>query len=224
MKIGIFGDSFGEKSPHAFETEESKAWPTYISEEFDTDNHCASGSSFYYSANLFLKTHNSYDKIIFLITIPGRLEITPALAKDIMPNRISNHDHAISMIEYYPNNRRIYQAAVDYFLYFQNFEQECFFQYAAIEKLRNTRKDNILFLPCFAGSVNGDERNNTELFQIASLDETNPILKQSGRFNDQRHCHFNPQNNIIFAKNIKNWIHTGVWNFNIKDYVRMNVD
>lgn len=228
-KIGIFGDSFGDKATGVAETETSKAWSSYICQEFDADNHCASGSSFYYSANLFLKTHHMYDKIIFLITLPGRIEVAKPFSEDIMPNRISNFDHATSLVEELSIgnghlNDKIYQTAVNYFLYFHNFEQDCFFQYAAIDKLKNIRKENILFLPCFFQSVDELDRKNNELFQISSLDETNSTLKKIGRMNDCRHSHFNDQNNIIFAKNIKNWILNGVWDFNIHDYVHMNID
>lgn len=229
MKIGIFGDSFGDKASNVPETETSKAWASYIGQEFDTDNHCACGSSFYYSANLFLKTHHMYDKIIFLITLPGRIEVAHPFAENIMPNRIANFGHATSLVEEFSMgnghlNDKIYQAAVDYFLYFHNFEQDCFFQYAAIDKLKNVRKENILFLPCFLHSVEEVNRKNDELFQITSLDEKDSALKKSGRINDHRHSHFNDQNNIIFAKNIKNWILNGVWDFNIKDYVSMDID
>jgi hypothetical protein len=220
MKIGIFGDSFGDKS-HIPETATSKAWTTYIAKEFDTDNHCASGSSFYYSAKLFLKTHHLYDKIIFLVTDPGRLEVPPNFGINIKQSRIPSITHANMMAE--ETGNIVYKVAADYFFYFSDLDKECFFQYAAIDKLRSIRKENILFLPCFQHSVDEVDRKN-ELFRIASLDETNSILEKSGRINDTRHCHFNNQNNIIFANNIKNWILNGVWNFNINDYVSMPVD
>jgi len=231
MKIGIFGDSYGTRgqgarSRHSLETETSKAWSTYISEEFDTDNHCSSGSSFYYSANLFLKTHHLYDKIIFLITHPGRIEVVHPFAKNIIPNRMTTFEHATQLVKEYSTgkdtlNDKIYQASVDYFLYFHNFEQDSFYQYSAIDRLKNIRKDNVLFLPCFIDSVDEPDRNNNELFEISNLDTNNAEMMKKG---DTRHCHFNDQNNIIFAKNIKNWILNGVWNFNINDYVSMNID
>jgi len=229
MKIGIFGDSFGEKATNVPETATSKAWTTYLSQEFDVDNHSACGSSFYYSVDLFLKNHHFYDKIIFLITLPGRIEVVKPFAENVMPNRIATFEHARSLVEAYENrqeifNKKIYQTAVDYFLYFHDFEKDCFFQYAAIDKIKNTRKENVLFLPCFFQSVDESNRKNNELFQITSLDEIDLASKRSGRIGDHRHCHFNDQNNIIFAKNIKNWILNGVWDFNINDYVSMNID
>ena len=220
MKIGIFGDSFGDKS-RVPETSTSKAWTTYIAEEFDIDNHCVSGSSFYYSAKLFLKTHHLYDKIIFLVTDLGRLEVPPNFGINIKQSTISSITHATEMAE--ETGNIIYKVAADYFFYFSDLDKEGFFQYAAIDKLRSIRKENILFLPCFFYSVDEQDRKNNELFRIASLDETNSISEKSGRIDDTRHCHFNDQNNIIFANNIKNWILNGVWNFNINDYVSMSI-
>lgn len=217
MKIGIFGDSFGAKAAVP-ETDTSKAWTTYICNEFDADNHCASGSSFYYSAKLFLKNHHLYDKIIFLVTDPGRLEVPPVFAINPIQSRIPNITYATMMAE--ETGNIIYQVAADYFFYFSDLDKECLFQYALLEKLKNTRSDNVLFLPCFQYSFDEIDRNNDELFEISKLDEDDPALKQSGRFGDIRHCHFSSQNNAIFANKIKNWINTGIWQFEIIDFKR----
>ena len=70
MKIGIFGDSFGQhcmhlKSPQVSLEEEikRKAWWDYLSETYSIEltNHSVSGSSLYYSYHEFLKYHQNYD-------------------------------------------------------------------------------------------------------------------------------------------------------------------
>ena len=141
---------------------------------------------------------------------------------NIKQSRIPGITYANMMAE--ETGNIIYKVAADYFFYFSDLDKECFFQYAAIDKLRSVKKDNILFFSCFPKSLDPDEKNITELFQISMLDELDPILKKPGIIKDTRHCHFNDQNNIIFANNIKNWILNGVWNFNINDYVSMPVD
>ena len=214
MKIGIFGDSFGEKSDVP-ETATSKAWTTYICDEFDTDNHCASGSSFYYSAKLFLKNYHLYDKIIFLVTDPGRLEVPPVFSINPTQSRIPNITYATMMAE--ETGNIIYKVAADYFFYFSDLDKECLFQNALLEKLKNTRSKDVLFLPCFKYSFDEPDRNNDVLFEISKLDEDHLSLKQ---FRDIRHCHFSSQNNVIFANKIKNWINTGVWEFEINDFKR----
>lgn len=218
MKIGIFGDSFGEKS-YVPETATSKAWTTYIAEEFDIDNYCVSGSSFYYSAKLFLTNHHLYDKIIFLVTDPGRLEILPDFVINSMQSRIT--DYTVASILAEETGNHIYKVAADYFVYFNNYDKECLFQYALLEKLKNAKSNDVLFLPCFRYSFDEQDRNDDELFKISKLDENDTLLQVAGKRKEYRHCHFNSQNNIIFAEKIKNWINTGFWKFELNDFVHL---
>lgn len=219
MKIGIFGDSFGDRGQgingYSPETATSKAWPTYISEEFDITNHCISGSSLYHSAKLFLETHHLYDKIIFLVTEPGRIEVVPAFRANLIPHRIAHYEQAALLAE--ETNNHIYKVAADYFVYFSNFEKESMFHYALLEKLKHTRTENVLFLPCFRLSFDEPDRNNDELFEISNLDTINA---EAMKYGDTRHCHLSDKNNFIFAQKIKKWIQTNIWEYDINDFVR----
>jgi hypothetical protein len=79
MSIGLYGDSFGScslpRKPNGEDSDGMKYhWSTKLQTYFNCDlvNYADSGSSVYYSYSNFLKTHHLHEKIIFLITGPGR--------------------------------------------------------------------------------------------------------------------------------------------------------
>lgn len=71
MKIGIFGDSFADNSGHL--TPGGPGWSNMIKDEYaDVNCHALSGSSMWYSRNLFLDHYKNYDVIIFSFTSNNR--------------------------------------------------------------------------------------------------------------------------------------------------------
>ena len=72
IKIGIFGDSFASLK---FEENTTPTWVDILSEKYDITNHAISGSTLYYSIEEIKKHHTHYDKIILVVTRPGRLQV-----------------------------------------------------------------------------------------------------------------------------------------------------
>jgi len=74
IKVGIFGDSFAN-AHHGhddFPELSQAAWFKNLGSKYDVVSYGQSGASNYYSYKKFLAEQTKYDKIIFLVTYPGR--------------------------------------------------------------------------------------------------------------------------------------------------------
>jgi hypothetical protein len=215
MKIGIFGDSYACNNPllsSYFIGEEAtarKSWIDHIEIEkkIRVANHSMMGSGLYYSYNQFKKYQRTYDKIIFIVTNWGRLWV---------PNIHAGHPHIPGLahceekMQYSvdEDDREIFKAAYDYYVYLENQDKEIDLHKLMISDILRIRSDALLipvfnneqqsFVPNWAGST---------LRDISDID-CHFFKRQTGG-PDLKHCHFNDENNLIFAKHIINWIDHG---------------
>lgn len=227
MKIGIFGDSYGDTADREC-NEKSNSWINHLAninnKELDVTNYCLSGSSFYYSIQLFLKHHHHYDKIIFLVTDQARIEIgnhfVDSMKGDFLVTHLSGYFHTQWVLkEDYLRHEfddKVYRAAADYFIYVQNPVSDNFKHQLMVEKIKSTRSDALLF-SCFLGTITNEK---FALKMISDID-TNYYKKdwETSNIKDYRHSHMNDENNIIFAEKIYNWIKTNNISLNISDFV-----
>lgn len=223
MKIGIFGDSFGTANNMPV-TEKSRPWFDYVGDQHEIFNYCESGSSLYWSYDKYLSTDCQFDKIIFLVTFPGRLRILTTECEKNYPDQVTHYDHAKGLLEYAIRNnhtRRImlYRTAINYFLHYQDQKQEKLNHQLLLEKIRQI--PNCLVIPNFKESF-PNESNYSYLFQISEIDDNyyRDQLTENKNFTfyDARHCHFNDENNKIFGDHILKWIDTGEWKLDISEY------
>jgi len=70
MRVAIYGDSFADPKVRGSTIVEDNilAWPDIVSQYHSVANFARGGTSTYYSYQKFLGTHESFDKIIFVIT------------------------------------------------------------------------------------------------------------------------------------------------------------
>ena len=204
MKVAIFGDSYGVVLPEGNNT---LSWVSIISDKFSVDNFSESSSSLYYSYQKFLESYKNYDKIIFLITNPGRI----FLEKCNIRKHISHYDLA----KYYRDraetheDKLILEAAKNYYLYVMNEEYDQCMHNLMVENIKNLHP-NILLIPCFQNSIPG--RHNNCLFDACKLDWDFYKLKDANNYNDIRHSHMNEINNQLLAKEIEQWLDFGEFN------------
>jgi hypothetical protein len=216
MKIGIFGDSYSCNNPflHADyigleEATARKSWIDHIEIEKNirVANHSVRGSGLYYSYSQFKKYQRTYDKIIFIVTDWGRLWV---------PNIRAGHPHIPGLVHCEEkmkysadeDDREVFKAAYDYYVYLENQDREIDFHKLMISDILRTRSDTLLipafdntrfsFVPNWAGST---------LQDISDIDSY--FFKRPIGGPDLKHCHFNDENNLIFAKHIINWIDHG---------------
>lgn len=75
IKLGIFGDSFADPiGGHPSRPDmDTLAWPHLFPRDlYQVGIHSGSGSSLYYSWNLFQKHQQEYDRVVLVITTPAR--------------------------------------------------------------------------------------------------------------------------------------------------------
>jgi hypothetical protein len=228
MKIGIFGDSYACNNPllHAkFVGEElaaeKKSWIDHIEAEKKTRvaNHAMMGSSLYYSYSQFKKYQRTYDKIIFIVTDWGRLWVKNI--STIHPH-IPGFAHCEVKLKYADiedsDDREILQAAYDYYVYLENHEREIDFHKLMINEILRVRSD-VLLIPAFPNEGHSlvPTWSGPCLKDISDIDCHFFKVPSDGQ--DLKHCHFNNENNLIFAKQIINWIdHQTPLHIDLRDY------
>lgn len=78
-KLGVFGDSFAESSPHRIGTYEVFSWPFLVADNLgiDVQNFARSGTSVWYSCNRFLKNYKDFTHVVFVYTEQNRWPSLP---------------------------------------------------------------------------------------------------------------------------------------------------
>lgn len=227
IKVAIYGDSYADQqNDNKHFRYDYLPWGRYLKQNtnLEVKNYALQGSSFQYSASLFLKTYTEYDKIVFIVTAPGRLWINnPDLPK--WATHIANIRHLYAYINQFKKDedpevleriKPILTAAKDYFLHIYDHNQIILFHDALFEKLeRLVDKSNIIFIPTGPGSIPGyNDKIGTTLAHISGLDD------RPANVMDLRPNHLNNRNNIQLAKKIDSWITSSKFSLNISDFFR----
>ena len=210
MKIAIFGDSYGVNMNHHNQT---LSWVDILRFDYDVTNFCKGGSSLYYQYELFNLNHKNYDKIIFLITNPGRLYMKDCKVQQ----HVSHYDTAKHWFDKAGTlqDKSILTAAMQYFLYLQdsNFDQ---LVHRLILKEIQLERDNLLLVPCFQGYL---DNFCNDLFKACAVDWTYYNISNPESLIDKRHCHMNQANNKIFANELISYLKTGKFDFDKCNWV-----
>ena len=211
MKIGIFGDSFGDDYnmwPNPY-SGVGPSWIDYLrSHDLEIENYSCGGTGLYFSYQRFMTHYQKYDKIIFCITSPGRINIvedngleTPWFSLRQVETELKNcHDY----------EKKIKLSAIrDYFIYVKNDKFDEVIHKLLIEDILKKHK-NTLMIPCFAHS--GID-NQIPLFDISRFEadfwNMEEIIPWSDTKCDARKCHMCEENNLMLGKEIFNWVNTG---------------
>ena len=243
--IGVFGDSFAHrfnprvrhdildaKDNTQYMAKLLKVFPTWM--EFIRDDttsvtsHAVSGTDIIWSFTQFEKHHEVYDKVIFLLTSPGRISINYNFDNTIDQVSVSSIQRTKKLQDKYRDDtseqgRELYNTSlnlekwhelctVDGFL-----ERECISYNLVIERIKQLRPDakfirSFSNFPKFWLPPNGKSRftrMGTSLHDILEVEDK--ILKYDQTFhmiNDVRQCHLTTESHEILAGQIKKWLIT----------------
>lgn len=205
MKISVYGDSYADANFH-----ESRAgfesWVSLLKKTFETDCYGIAGSSLYYSYKKFVLTQSNYDKIIFIATIPGRLEIPDHIEVTHPQARfLGNYasvEHVLETRQDMPEEyKKCLEAAKQYFLYLYNKEKEFDYYELLIEKILEIRPDTILL------NVVKRKQDVPRLVDISKRElKTAGYPDEAFHWIDKRPCHFSKRTNEFFHKKIVDWL------------------
>lgn len=208
MKIAIFGDSYS--STYAYKhMNHYPSWSQLLATKYTVTNFSENGSSLYFMKKIFDKHYKEYDKIIFCITAPGRLEFQVDSLKG-NPKFETWYRHistirAIRSRSRYPElneyDKARYQVLYDWMLKIQDFEYEQYVHNMMVKDIINLRPDALL-IPCFPISLFDQE---TALETVTRF-EDKFLKKKTGFYNDERSCHMSSNNNKILFELVDNAI------------------
>lgn len=221
MKIGIFGDSFA--SSHKSNSTDS--WIDILANNFDVEVHSAGGSNLFFSISKFKEHYKKYDKNIFVVTSPGRIQLSSRVPVD-NPNmrHVAAYNGIVWFIEEIKNGRRpktmmkALCAARDYFHYLQDDSYDNYIHELMLENLRTMSKNTIL-IPAFKSSFH--DGVNMCLYDIYLKENVKfGVTPFSNDFEDTRNCHMTAENNEILAKKVIHSLVSGnELNLSIEDFV-----
>jgi hypothetical protein len=232
MKIGIFGDSFGDPTFPVIKNN-TPSWIEILERRYDNVvSYAQPGSSLYYSIDKF-KTHNrKYDKNIFLVTEPARMW---AAEFDVYPpahrffpgldtildhinwqkNPMNHYDRTPAEIHH---ALKVLDASVIYKVYIQNIEEEIYKHNLMVNDLQ--KKSNIILIPCFPDSVHGTRKHCLfDIYKKENLAWGFELPDKPDISKDNRCCHMTAENNAILAEKLINSIDNNVpFSLNIDDF------
>lgn len=213
MKIAIFGDSFGKNRAA---NNKGTAWTDFLEEKFSTKNFCISGSSLLYTKKIFDLEQEKYDKIIFLITQPGRCYITLDTEieslKHISGARKIERNLKDPRLSY--DDKQIIKIYRDYFMFVKNWDDEKYVHNLIIKDIITQRPDTVL-IPCFLDSMENVEKS---LFCVSKHDLLNFTDDEIHSIIDTRPCHLTDKYNLILFKEVKNAVLKNLSSINFNSF------
>ena len=228
MKIAIFGDSYsstygdGGVKPYP-------SWSSMLAENYDVRNFSENGSSLYYMNLVFDKHQQDFDKIVFCITAPGRLEFKV----DTLKNNSKyfpwyQHIPTIHIIqsrltipELTELDKKRYKILYEYLLEIQDVEQEQYHHTMLVKDIINQRPDTIL-IPGFPTSLT----DQTDCLENITRFEDTFFNKKTGFYRDSRSCHMSLENNKIIFNNVNETIvnNNNRISLNIKQFKQPSIE
>jgi hypothetical protein len=226
MKIAIFGDSWAKQLGEADELNSTLAWWEILAKKYEVENFGLSGSSTYYSYNNFQRLHSTFDKIIFIASLPGRLHLPMAMEfksnllgslKRHQVTSLSDAENSLSfLIEHDPqsvediNKLKI---IIGYYTYVMNIPEQDTINRLYLDSVRNIRPADSLAIESFPALYN-ISKFETDYWGIDLVE------KFSQGYTELRKCHMSAENNLMFANKIENWLVTGEYTLSRNDGVR----
>jgi len=216
MKIGVFGDSFGDDFrnwPDPY-TGVGASWVDYLRDQnIEVDNYSCGGTGLYYSYQKFITQFQEYDKIIFVVTSPGRINVVEDNGLETPWFNLSQVEKELKSCFDHKKKVKLH-AIYDYFKYVKNDKFDELVHDLLIDHI-SKKHDAMLMIPCFEQSrINGQ----IPLMKISEFEakfwNLEEILPNSDTIYDARKCHMCEENNLMLGKEIYNWVVTG--NYSLK--------
>ena len=198
MKIGIFGDSFAcHVSVSDTKLNTDTSWMKLINEsdKYNITNFAFSGTSMYWSYNLYKQNYSKFDKNIFIATTAGRLYIPWNTDRMHWTSYGVINDTHVTLTKH----QTLFNEVRTYYSKIYNHDEH------------QTYKELML----------KDISSDSNTLLIDSTDVLHKITKreylyysQPDEFLDNRCCHMSQEGNNFLSERIKLWLDTGIFNIN----------
>lgn len=216
MKIAIYGDSFGacpigvknyNDYPHV-----QSSWWELLSEKYNITNFCEWSASFLFSAEQFTRTHDKFDKVIFLVTHPRRITI-----KDNNKNRhFVNYEYSTFWKEDAAKQgwSDVLNAALYYYKYIEDKDYSNFQHISYLNYIQNLRND-VLYIPSFKDSFD----NNFCLCDVFDKEQKYWKINYDVGKLDVRKGHFTNPNHKIMYNILDNYLKYNKFDIDLSMFV-----
>lgn len=231
-KLLIIGDSFADVGPVHFH--DSPAWTSILAKEsgYKVINKGIGGGSMYYAVRNFNWCEAECEKIILVVTTPGRL-YCPIPAAHPADESSSHHTQNLFYNELwkqkldkthpgYLSGVRTLDAISAFYTYVYNFEEYDYYHKLMLNDIVTRRPDTIVVPGCFPIGIPGSQ-NPMSLWNISDME-----LKHYGLNHDSisgfdartdiRRCHMSAENNRIVAEQAKEWLKGAPVNLKLEDF------
>jgi hypothetical protein len=224
LKVGIFGDSYADPIRHGhdnFRELDAIGWPNLLKNNYEVGLHALAGSSIYYSYQEFLKHHEKYDKIVFVVTDPIRWIKGYKLSKD--EDRIihlSSYAGVENWLESNPDmkleDRCIVEALKGYYLFLVDDPSCQVIANLMLNHMRQLRPD-IIFIPIARNLLNIDTVGFDNYLDLFHIEMGVGTSFEHGKFLQKKYeyrlaCHLSKEMNIVVANDVTNALEIGKWN------------
>lgn len=217
MKIAVFGDSYADETMN-----ESIAgypsWVRLLRKTYNLECFGKAASSLYYSYKLFLSKNSNFDKVVFVTTGPGRVEI-PNYIKisnaeyKFVPNLVTAQNRLLHGLFYTEEEKKVLEAICMYYQYLIDFEKEKYLHRLMINDILNIRPDTIL--------INGFyiDQSEPRLVDISKRElKTSGFPDEAFNWRDLRPCHFSKRTNEFVSEKVKSWIRGEPVKINVDEF------
>ena len=214
MKIGVFGDSFADKS---YQFSKSPAiWYNFLKNHNHTvECFAEAGSSILFSAELIKKHFQNYDLVIWCLTTPGRFSL---------PHIVNNRSYHITTANDICTNKDSevitkHKICVDYLKYIFDWETENLINKSLVAYLQN-ECGNLLIIPCFPPPLDVE----FNLYKLCEWEadfyfpgKSIPEIYQ--KYQDLRPGHITVDNQRILAELINQQLTPGVFQTSYTNFI-----
>jgi hypothetical protein len=225
MKIGIYGDSFGAGYAFNISANGKKLleyigldWTEILATKYAVTNYSTFSSSLVYSVDMIEKTHIEFDKIILLVTHPGR--ITMGNPSKLQPTtHFINYDYSKLWADraFKEGWLKELNSVLDYYFYIYNDDHANVTHRSLVNYVKYIRPDTVL-IPNFSNSVDGTLGNT--LIDIFEMENKEWNIEYPIFDYDMRKCHMTKENNEIFATCIDYWLQGNPVCINLDNFVK----
>lgn len=212
MKIAIYGDSFGANpigvKDYSIYPYIGPSWWEMLASKYAITNYCEWSASLLFSTDQFLKTHEQYDKIIFLVTHPGRITV-----KD---NKKTRHFVNYEYSTFWKKDAKkqgwsdLLESVMSYYKYIDNTEYSNVQHLSYLTYIQSARND-IFLVPCFKHSF----KNSFSLCDIFDKEQEYWNIKYDVSKLDIRKGHLTNPNHDVLYNVFDSMIQTNILSMNI---------
>lgn len=213
MKIAIYGDSFGANpigvKDYSFYPYIKESWWEILQTKYDIENFCEWSASLLYSTDQFIKTHQRFDKIIFLITHPRRI----SLKHKNQYKHFVNYEYSTFWKDTAKkqNWNEVLDAVLLYYKYIENEDYSNIQHLSYLNYIKTVRQD-VKLIPCFKDSF----ENNFCLCDIFDKEQKHWDVDYRVDKLDIRKGHLTNPNHVILADIFDRMLITDVFDADIQ--------